>query len=532
LIAEKFRFLIKMPDLKRKKLFLLLFFLALGLTLRLNHLAGRSLWTDEFFTFFQSSGHGEIQGFLNSISRQMPPKVFKVKEFKAMLKNDGRKNIQDVNNGLIKEDTHPPFYFWTMYFWMRLFGDSVFAVRLFSVSMGLFSIPLAYVVTRHLFNEKAAICAALFVSISPFAVRYSQEARAYTLIMVLGLLSWLFLLRLEKQNKNFDAFGFTIFNSLGIYTHYFYIFISFAQFLYFTITHRKDSRLLDKFYLSFLSSLLFLLPWAEFVVLKGYNFLLVEWPFGRPGIIDKVYNLFVGNSRYILMFDARLIFLQILVSVSLILFLFISVAIFKDVIAKYLRNFIFCLTIFLVPLLSMFGVDIIQHSVLLKQERFWMFSFLGFIPLAGYFLSYLFLKRKLIFYLVIWLMLVSSFSVSNLQFGPAPKDVSAWINQESGGRRAAVVVWNVRSVVVAQSYYLDGELYLIPVSDEGQFRSGIKEAYPYVEKLFLVRHFHRDDPGLMDKGAMEIKDAGLGFCLEKNISRNEISVAEYVKCKL
>lgn len=369
----------------RKHIFLLITFLLIGFILRLNNLSSRSLWTDEFFTLFQSSGHGvDIKNFLASLPHKQEPILLKAGEFKALLKFDSHKSIKDVNNGLFNTGTQPPLYFWIMYFWRWLFRDSVLALRFFSVLMGIFSIFLAYKVGYYLFNRDIAKFCALFVSISAFSVRYSQEARAYSLVMALGLLTWLFILRMENYNKNSDALSFAIFNSLGFYTHYFYIFISIAQFAYFTAVHHQDSARLRKFYLAFLCSVLLFSPWFIPLILKGYNFYLADWIFGYPGLANKLYYLCSGVAQYIWMFDIYVTLLSLSLFIGFLLFIYLVSYVLKDMTARYPKQFFFCLIMFIVPLMAMFLIDIVQHGVLLKQGRFWMFPFLGFIPLAGY----------------------------------------------------------------------------------------------------------------------------------------------------
>ncbi|MFH1128904.1 MAG: hypothetical protein V1699_05810 [Candidatus Omnitrophota bacterium] len=103
-----------MANRKRKQIFLLLLFIAIGFILRMNNLSGRSLWTDEFFTFFLSTGHGmDTKNMLDSLSYKTPSDFLKAKEFKRLLTNDLRKGIQDVSQGIINTDTHPPLYFWS-----------------------------------------------------------------------------------------------------------------------------------------------------------------------------------------------------------------------------------------------------------------------------------------------------------------------------------------------------------------------------------------------------------------------------------
>ena len=513
--------------------FSLLFLLALGLLLRMNNLSGRSLWTDEFFTLFLSSGHGvDIVNLLDGFSKKETPPLSKSQDFRLFLESDSAKHIKDVTRGLLDTDTHPPLYFWIIYIWMRVFGDGLFGLRFFSVLMGVFAVFLSYRIGNYLFNRRAAGFCALFTAISAFSVRYSQEARAYSLIMAIGLLSSLFMLRLEKHNKNSDAIWFAVFSALGLYAHYFYAFTAVGQFIYFSIANRRESLKIRKFYLTALSSLLLFSPWFIQVILKGYNFRNAEWVFGYPGLINKINNLFLGASRYILISDRPGIIPGLFLLAGLSFFLYIAVCGAKDMAVKYRRQLWFCLSIFAAPLSAMFLLDIIQHGALLRQERFWMFSFLGFIPLAGYFLSFGFSKNKALTSLFILLMLLSSFLVSKAQFGPAPEYASVWINKESGVKASAVIVYNIRSAVFAQSYYLDNGIYLLPVSDVNQLHNTVKMASGLTDKIFIVRHYHRTDASLMNQLFMEVKDIGEGFKLQTTINKDDIIVSEFTKCAL
>lgn len=524
-----------MENRKRKQVFLLLLlFIAIGVILRMNNLSGRSLWTDEFFTFFLSTGHGmDTKNMLDSISYKTPSDFLKTKEFKLLLTNDTRKDILDVSQGVINTDTHPPLYFWIMFFWMRIFRDSVFAVRFFSVILGALSIPLAYKLTEHLFNEKAALFSALFVTILAFTVRFSQEARAYSLILTLSLAAWISLLRFEKFGKKLDFFCFVFLNSLGLYTHYFYIFIVFAQFIYFTITYRKEKKLLDKFYLGFLSSLLLFSPWVLIVIQRGYNFHLAEWIFGYPNLWDKIYYFFSVQGQSVLMFGAPLnIWSRLaILAVSAFLFYFCLFA-FRGAFKKFPKQAFFSLCIFLVPLSGMFLIDIIQQGVLLGQERFWMFPLIGYIPIAGYALNRYFSIKRVLTCFVISFMIIFSLRTGNLQFGPAPKYISLLVNKESQNKTTTVVVYNTRNVVLSAAYYLNEDIYLLPVKDQGEFKKAIELSVNNVDNIFIERQFNRFDTALSDQPFLEIKDIGTKFKSESFFYKDEVSISRYIKCGL
>lgn len=482
------------------------------------------MWTDEFFTLFQATGHGsESWNLLDRLSKEDLPQGMQVEDLKKFLKNDPAKNLADVNNSLLETDTHPPFYFWVMHYWIKISGDSPFIVRLFSVLMGILASFLVYQVAKIIFDEKTAILSFLLMSTLSFAVKYSQEARSYSLIMVLGLLSFWFLLRFEKNGKNPDILGFFLATALGIYTHYFYLLIYLSQFIYFSIAHRNNTALLNKFYLAFLGVCLLFSPWVNAVLKHGYNFFLVEWAFGYPGTINKIGYLFSGLGRYFFMgsfpFQPGLV----------LLFSVIAVSIF-NLKAKGLRHrgFLFCLAMFLVPWLGMFALDILQKGALLQQERFWVFSFLGLILIAGHLLNIIYSKNKLIVYLIIFVVLLSSIQATEVKFGPKPKEPSLWINHETHGKPAAVIVYNMRSVVMAQSYYLKDNIIVIPVKNKDQLSNTIKSLYN-IGKVFIVRHYHATEPSLMNQPFMDTADIGEGFKLKKSLDTQYIKVREFAK---
>ena len=161
-----------------------------------------------------------------------------------------------------------------------------------------------------------------------------------------------------------------------------------------------------------------------------------------------------------------------------------------------------------------------------------MFSFTGFVLFSGYFLSCAFSRNKPVVIIFMLLVLSSSVFTGNIQFGPAPKYVSMLINKESSGRPSAVIVYDIRSVEFSQSYYLDNGIYVLPVSGEKELYDSLRGVSGYVERIFIVRHFHRTDSSLMDQPFMDIGEIGNGFKLKDKVNKDDISVSEYVKCEL
>jgi mannosyltransferase len=81
------------------------------------------------------------------------------------------------------------------------FGHTEAWIRLPSVLFAIASIPLLYALARRLIGEKAALAAAVLFALSPTDVYYSQEARGYTMTILLVLASTWFFVRAVEENR-------------------------------------------------------------------------------------------------------------------------------------------------------------------------------------------------------------------------------------------------------------------------------------------------------------------------------------------
>ncbi|MDQ7035535.1 MAG: glycosyltransferase family 39 protein [Anaerolineae bacterium] len=128
----------------------LLAILTLALMLRLLSLADHSLWYDEAFSvlFAQSDVSTMLSGTVNAVE-------------------------------------HPLLYYLSLKGWMIFFGDTAFAVRLWSVTTGVATIGMMYLIGRDLFSKKTGLVAAFIVTVAPFHLQYSQETRMYSLLALL-----------------------------------------------------------------------------------------------------------------------------------------------------------------------------------------------------------------------------------------------------------------------------------------------------------------------------------------------------------
>jgi len=90
----------------------------------------------------------------------------------------------------LEQDGHPPLYYAILHFWIELFGTGDAAVRSLSAVFGLATVVVVWFLGRRRGGPVMGWILVAIVAVSPFAVRYSNEARMYSLVMLLVALGW------------------------------------------------------------------------------------------------------------------------------------------------------------------------------------------------------------------------------------------------------------------------------------------------------------------------------------------------------
>ncbi|HID64853.1 MAG TPA: hypothetical protein EYP49_19210 [Anaerolineae bacterium] len=112
-----------------------------------------------------------------------------------------------------------PLYFLLLRPWIALRGDSEFSVRFFSLAFGVLAIPLAYALGRRWLSPLGSVLGALLMAFSPYLIWYSQEAKMYTLITFLTMLSlYLYVEALARGRWPYWA-AYVVATSFCLYTH-------------------------------------------------------------------------------------------------------------------------------------------------------------------------------------------------------------------------------------------------------------------------------------------------------------------------
>jgi len=132
-------------------------------------------------------------------------------------------------------DIHPPFYYYLLHLWVLVFGSTEFSLRFLSAIFGVLSVPLIWAVGKRLLGENSGLLSAALVTISPLFLWYSQEARMYTLVTFLCLLSTYLLLRVVGGGGGRVLLwaAYVVTNVVAVYTHFYAFFVLVFQLLFF-----------------------------------------------------------------------------------------------------------------------------------------------------------------------------------------------------------------------------------------------------------------------------------------------------------
>jgi Dolichyl-phosphate-mannose-protein mannosyltransferase len=113
----------------------------------------------------------------------------------------------------------PPLWFLLAWFSVKL-GDPTSWIRLPSVVLGTATVPVVYLLGRQTLGQRAALVGAAFVALSPFAIWYGIDARAYGALMFFAALSTLALLGAVRTGRPAWWVGYGAAVAAVLYTHY------------------------------------------------------------------------------------------------------------------------------------------------------------------------------------------------------------------------------------------------------------------------------------------------------------------------
>ncbi|MEQ9484510.1 glycosyltransferase family 39 protein [Coleofasciculus sp. F4-SAH-05] len=205
---------------------LLVLWISLGAILRLSRLVSLPPWTDEFATMVFSLGNSFQTVPLN----QWMGADLLLYPLHPVSDSD----IGSVVNHLRQESTHPPIYFVLTHLWIKVFPTddglvSLWGARSLSALLGIAAIPSLFGLGYLAFDSRlVGQIAAAMMAVSPYGIFLAQDARHYTLaiLLVVASLSCLVVAiqaihRDQPLSRGIGLVWVGV-NSLGIATHYFF----------------------------------------------------------------------------------------------------------------------------------------------------------------------------------------------------------------------------------------------------------------------------------------------------------------------
>jgi mannosyltransferase len=155
---------------------------------------------------------------------------------------------------------HPPLYFIIAHYWYML-GKSEFMLRFPSAVFGIAAIPVVYRIARSLFGPRTGAISAVVVALSPFHIWYSQEARMYSLQILLVAASMMLFLRAWKPATRWDMPGYGLVTVLGLYTQISTALLVAAQSLFISFASVRRPRRLAVWIATEAVIVIVFLPW-------------------------------------------------------------------------------------------------------------------------------------------------------------------------------------------------------------------------------------------------------------------------------
>src|SRR5919197_3247004 len=217
----------------RRRLALLAGAVVAGVVLRVWRIGSKPLWLDEVVTALVCLGRGPESvpvGVAFDLARL--PELFSVdtaatwRDLIALLGHPGLQH------------THPPIFYILSHQWLAWaqpsLADLASTLRLVAALFGVLAIVAKYAAAREAYDDNAGLVAAALTAVSPYTVMLGQEARNYTLPLLLTTCSlWAALAIVRRLHDGGPRAGWwalwVVTAVLGLYSHYYAAFACAAQ---------------------------------------------------------------------------------------------------------------------------------------------------------------------------------------------------------------------------------------------------------------------------------------------------------------
>jgi uncharacterized membrane protein len=141
--------------------------------------------------------------------------------------------------GLIPQsESTPPLYYCVAWVWARVFGFHEAELRSLSAVCGVLVVPVAYGIGRWLSTRRVALALAALTACNPLLIWYSQEARSYEMLVLLGSLALLTCVWARADPTPQRLAAWAVACALALATHYYAALAVLPQAAWLLVGHR------------------------------------------------------------------------------------------------------------------------------------------------------------------------------------------------------------------------------------------------------------------------------------------------------
>lgn len=131
-------------------------------------------------------------------------------EISTMNVSNPAMSLAETNVQIMSKEGFPHLYWYSLKLLSFLLGHSITVLRAFSAFFGILSIYVTYLLTKELLDKNAGYIAAILLTVNPFHIWHSQEARSYSLLVFFVIFASYRLIVFIKNNNYRNAILFGI----------------------------------------------------------------------------------------------------------------------------------------------------------------------------------------------------------------------------------------------------------------------------------------------------------------------------------
>jgi mannosyltransferase len=129
-----------------------------------------------------------------------------------------------------RREANMSLYYLLLRGWLH-FGSSPFFIRSLSVIISLATLPAIFWLACKLFDRRVGLLAVALISFNAYHIRYAQEARSYSLFVLLATLSSGFFVTTLREPSRRNRFRYVLASVLAVYAHLYALLLLAAHWL-------------------------------------------------------------------------------------------------------------------------------------------------------------------------------------------------------------------------------------------------------------------------------------------------------------